>query len=464
MTMKRYFLFLTIFFAAALGSCKKDYQSLETNPNTPSVSTPQLTLAGSLEASAFTLAVSYPEYAVWGGYWVQSGNYVPTPALQQYQLTNTSYNGVWNLLYAELTNYDNLEKSSAKDASLANFKAICMIMKAYDFEALVDNFNDVPYSQAFLLSTILFPTYDKGANIYHDLGQKLDAAIDLINKNPNATSPGNSDIVFHGNMTGWKKFANTIKLRLAIRVSTKASGDPLVADLASTAAEGYLDGTIQAAANQGYLNVVGKENPFYATYGFDANGNPTFCISFYVANDYSVTTLQHFNDPCVNKYYALTVPVGGKSTDPPSVIRGNVFGDTKNALSNSYTSLIGAGILVSPTQNQVLMSGAESLFLQAEAVQDGFISPGPTAQSLYEAAITASFQSLGLTADQTTTNNTQNMVNVGWAASTDKEQAIITQKWIALNGLFPLEAYNEYRRTGFPNLPSSIDPAALSPT
>jgi hypothetical protein len=54
--------------------------------------------------------------------------------------------------------------------------------------------------------------------------------------------------------------------------------------------------------------------------------------------------------------------------------------------------------------------------------------------------------------------------NVGWAASSDKERAIITQKWIALNGYFNFEGYNEYRRTGFPDLPSSLDPAAISQT
>jgi len=83
---------------------------------------------------------------------------------------------------------------------------------------------------------------------------------------------------------------------------------------------------------------------------------------------------------------------------------------------------------------------------------------------LYEAGITASFEDLGLTAAQATTYYSQGLANVGWATSADKEQAIITQKWIALNGYFNFEGYNEYRRTGFPALPSSLDPAAISPT
>jgi hypothetical protein len=468
--MKKYILIIAAFFTAGISGCKKDYLSLEVNPNTPSVTTPQLALSGALNGSASIIQNDYLTYGVWDGYLTTSGNYVPNTTINQYQLTNTSANASWNDWYSNLANYNNLQKTASADKSLANYQAICMIMKAYGFQALVDDYNDVPYSQAFQPSTILFPVYDKGPAIYEDLGKQLDAAIALINANPTAASPGVADIVFGGNMTSWKKYANSLKLRLAIRVSSKSPSDPLIADLATTSAEGYLDGTTQALSNPGYQDVSGKQNPFYANFGLDVNGNEAGNHVYYRANAFTVNTLTSFGDPrLTGPYYALTLANGAPATDPPTVIHGNVFGDTKTTnLGNANNSGIGA-IAVSSAQSQPVFSGAESLFLQAEALNDGFNIGGnaatpTTAQAAYEAAITASFVASGLTATQAATYYGQATANVGWAASTNKEQAIITQKWISLFVFFNFEAWNEYRRTGFPNLPSSIDPAAISTT
>lgn len=452
--MKKYILILAAFFTAGISGCKKDYLSLETNPNTPSVTTPQLTLAAALNGTAANIT-GYAYYGVWAGYWTTSGNYVPNSTINQYQFTPTSF-GDWTPWYANLTNYNALQVLSSKDPKLANYQAIAMVMKAYGFEYLVDNYNDVPYTQAFQPSTIVFPAYDKGIDIYHDLGKQLDAAIALMGK-AGATTPGSDDIVYQGNMDAWKAFANTLKLKLAIRVSTKTSGDELVADLASTTGAGYIDGTTnpEAVVNPGYLNASGKQNPFYATYGNDATGNPVFGNVYYRANTFSVDMLNGFNDPRVSQLYQ---PLGN------GTVGSNKFGDP-GVQSNSFTSAIGPGLLQSPSQGQPIFSAAESLFLQAEAANRslGGFSPA-NAQALYQAGITASFEDLGLTDAQATTYYSQAIANVGWAASGDKEQAIITQKWIALNGYFNFEGYNEYRRTGFPDLPTSLDPAAISPT
>jgi hypothetical protein len=465
--MKKYILIIAAFFTAGISGCKKDYLSLETNPNTPSVTTPALTLAAALNNSAAIVAGDYPQYGVWAGYWTTSGNYVPNQSVNQYQITNTNFITSWNDWYSVLTNLTNLQKTASADPSLANFQAIAMIMKAYGFQHLVDDYNDVPYTDAFQPSTILFPKYDKGAAIYEDLGKQLDAAIALINsKSATALSPGTADIVFGGSMANWKKFANSIKLRLAIRVSTKFPSDPLIAGLASTASEGYLDGTTEARANPGYSNSAGKQNPFYAGFGKDATGNEAGGSVYYRANAFAINLLTTTNDPRLGTEYALTLPVGAAPTDPPSVYHGNIFGDTKATnLTNSNNSGVGPGLAQAPEQDAILFSGAESLFLQAEAAQNGFI-PGGTAaaQTFYQAGITASFVDQGLTSAQAATYYGQATANVGWAASTNKEQAIITQKWIALNGYFNFEAWNEYRRTGFPVHASSIDPAVLSPT
>jgi len=488
--MKKYILIIAVFFTIGITGCKKDFLSLEVNPNSPSVATPGLLLSGALTtAAAIVEGGNYSEYGVWVGWWTPSGNYVPNSALQQFQITNQSYTGVWTPLYQNLTNLNNLATSAAADPTQANYQAIAMIMKAYDFEQLVDQFGDVPYSQAFHPSTILFPAYDNQQTIYNDLVKQLDAAISLINAHTTATNPGKADVAFGGNMVGWKKFANTLKLRLAIRQSTKFPSNAASTDLASTATEGYLDDTIDAEVNPGYTNAlafgVSQQSPFWATYGDDTNGNPTFPNVYYRGNQFYIDALNKFNDPRINMIYYTTSGSGG------TAIGGNVFGDTKTTKSNPATSAIGPGLLISPSQNAYLMSGAEACFLQAEGALDGYIAGGAaTAQTFYQKGITASF--VAMKAGSVTTFNAasttwstvyasaatstalaatyygQNIANVGWAAaggSVDSEkEAIIYQKWIALTGNGCLEAYLEHLRTGFPILlnPISVDPASVS--
>lgn len=472
--MKKYISLIAVFLTVGIAGCKKDYLSLENNPNQPSITTPDLALAAAEVNAAYVLQVSYPHYGVWSGYWTTSGNYVPNATINEYQITTNSFgvtdpstgltSSLWTLLYLNNANFNTLQTLAAASPATANYQAIAMIMKAYNFAQLVDNYNNVPYSQAFDTKNTT-PAYDNGIDIYHDLGKQLDAAIALINKDAAvAIGPTTADVVFGGDMTGWKKFANSLKLRLAMRVYTNVSAsDPLVTDLASTAGEGYLDGTTQAAVNPGYTGSnsgsgVSQQNPFFGEYGLDVTNNPTFGNLYYRANDFAVKFYTSGNDPRLGAFYAKTAA---------GAYHGNIFGDTNGSLQNPGTSAIGPGLLVSATQGAPLFSGAESLFLQAEALLDGINigTTGPaTAQTAYEAGITASFESAGLTDAQATTYFSQALNNISYTASTSKETAIITQKWAALNGLFNLEAYNDYRRTGIPALPSSIDPSAIATT
>lgn len=464
--MKRYFSIITMIFAVAITGCKKGYLDQEVNPNSPSVTTPQYTLAGAEGTTAAILVNDYPEFGVWAGYWVNSGNYVPNPQLAEFQFSTTQYPGpdVWSALYANLTNYNSLQLSSAAVPADANFEAIAMIMKAYDFQQLVDAFGNVPYTQAFQPSTILFPQYDNGQDIYNDLVKQLDAAIALINKSgASATNPGTSDIIYGGNMTNWKKLANTLKLRMAIRQSGLGT-NAAKADLAATANEGYIDASSEADANPGYSDVAGKQNPFYSNYGLDANNNPGNGNIYYRANVVAINIMQNLSDPRVGLFYS-EVPTS--STDPTLRIKGNQLGNAGNQ-SNTYTSAIGAGLAQSSSQNSVIFSAYESLFLQAEAVARGWINPGQTAEYYYNAGITASCKALGVSSGDIATYIAQS--GVAYPASgtlEDQVKAIITQKYISLNGYFNFEAYCEFLRTGYPALPqnpASADPAAISQT
>jgi len=463
--MKKYISIISVaLFAVGVAGCKKNYLDLEVNPNQPSVTTPQFTLAAALENATAITTNDYTEYGVWGGYLTNSGNYTPSTELQQFSFSSSDYPGpdCWDDLYANLSNLNALQTSTQSDASQANFTAIAMIMKAFDFQQLVDNFNNVPYSQAFQPSTILFPKYDKGQDVYNDLVKQLGAAISLIQKNPAAASPGTSDIVYGGDMTKWSKFANTLLLRLIIRQTNIISTANAQSALSPTATVGYIDASSEADAQPGYANSAGKISPFYANMGFLETGNQSANNSFFRANAVDTDIMHQLKDPRAPYIWTL---VPASATDAKLVVQGNVLGSKSN-LSNTYVSAVGPGLLKSPTQAQPVFTSYESYFLQAEAVARGYIAGN--AATLYNDGINASFAYLGLTAAQATAYEKTAAVAYPTGGTVDAQvKAIIYQKYIALALMFNNESYAEFRRTGYPVLPqnpASQDGAAVSQT
>lgn len=465
--MKKIFSIIALSALISMTGCKKDFLSLEENPNTPSIATPQFQLSGALVVSANlynanttvnapgAISLTTSSYAqtvgIWMGYWTASGNYVPASSLNTNNFTNTNYQ-IWTQFYLNLSNYNALDKKGATDPTLVYFSSISKIMKALEFQTLVDTYNNIPYSQAFKAPDVLFPAYDNGDVIYDDLMKQLDVAIAGIKSAPaSSVNPGTSDVMFKGVMTNWIKFANTIKLRLAIRQWNKfpAKQAALKAAVTATAADGFIDQTFQAAVNPGYTNddVNGyKQSPFYVSYGFNATGAISLPGDYYKANAYAINKLGSTNDPRLSRLYApASAPV-----DPLVPFVGNIYGSTAPT-NNPKTSSIGPGLLKSATQDAVILSSAESLFLQSEASIYGILTGN--AQSLYESGITASFTALAVPNATTAaaTYYAQPIANVSWTVSTNKLSAIINQKWIALNGYGNIEAYNEFRRTGFPS-------------
>ena len=116
----------------------------------------------------------------------------------------------------------------------------------------------------------------------------------------------------------------------------------------------------------------------------------------------------------------------------------------------SYMQCIGPGILQAADQPAIMFTLAESYFNQAEARLKNLITTGPTTKELYQSGITASFEYLGLNAAAAVTYYSQVLNNVNYDNSTNKEEAIITQKWIAVNGINAEQSWFDYTRTGYP--------------
>jgi hypothetical protein len=454
--MKKYI--ITILLAVALiGSSCTDFLSVnEVNPNNASSVDPQLVLPTTLNDVAYTL--NYPRrfdfVYLWHGLWSISKGYTQPANLVTYKLLNSDYQNAFREFYLTANNLDAIEKSSV-DVKNSNYAAIAKIMKAYIFQNLVDCWGDVPYSDAFKTSTgLLKPTYDKQKDIYEDLVKQLDAAMALIQAAPADANaiPKTSDIMYAGDMSKWLKFANTLKLRILVHQAGMSGRDTYIkAAIATTSSIGYLGAGDGGLVNPGFLISAGKMNPFYGYFYNAAGSSNSDGVTYYFAGKDAVDFLNSTNDPRIAKFYS--VPAGG------GAYAGNIFGvpstdasvtDPKNTSGLGYSAGVATTMIGTATKSAPLLTDFESLFIQAEAAQRGLITGDPKA--LYQSAVEQSFVYWGLTTTAAATYYGQANAKVNYDAAVGNPlKLIMTQKWIALNGVAPVEIWTDYRRTGYPD-------------
>lgn len=461
--------------------CKKSFYDINQNPNQPTKVTPNVVLSSALAGTARNCAVDFISLNRWMGYWSRSGNYVPDVQTETYNVPNDYTDGEWDNLYSNLNNYDYIEKA-ASEQNLPFYTGAAKVMKAFNFSILVDVYNDVPYTNAFDPKNSIQPTYDNGQDIYLNLISQLDSAIDYFEiaktyygsaASTIVSTDDQYDILFGSARTNdndpvdrmimWEKFANTIKLKLLIHMSQLSDQASFIQqELAKVDPNiGFLGAGQSAAVNPGYQASTGKINPFYGLF-VSVSGSTTSTQAYYRANTYAVDFYVNTGD--LRQFCFYAAQFNGTTTNVGSNYDGDI-----NAVPNSGTAAIGpnSGVAKDYTQDQLLLSDFESLFLQAEAAQRGWIEADPKA--LYESAVTQNYIYLykdynpypGF-GDPTPDIDAQYYVTGGvlsetalpqyqeWDVATDKLKLIITQKWAALNGINWLEAWTDYRRTGFP--------------
>jgi hypothetical protein len=430
--------------ALFLGSCTGDYLNINDNPNQPVSATPELVLSNALNVSGGRLG--HNEIGnYFGGYWAPSGSYSGFAPERQYDYSATYGTGVWSSCYDNLNDYQYiLDKATAQKWSAV--AGIAKVMTAFNYQILVDAYGNVPYTDALKGTSSIRPKYDDAQAIYDALVKTLESAstdlkVAISGDNP---SPGAQDIVFKGDMNKWRRFANTLRLRILMR-QTNIAGKDLKGEIAKITAEGagFVKTGESVTSTPGYLKSAGKQNPWWESYVANAAGSDAGAKQAYVCSAFFINTLQDdLKDPRLTRL---------ANKNNAGIYVGVPLGDGNDANLFPKRSWFGPAIIKSFDQPMYLMTAAESLFLQAEAAQRGFTSAD--AKALYEAGITEAFTNAGLTATDAATYYARNTNNVGWAASTDKIEAIITQKWVGMFSLTGFEAWSEFRRTGFPRVP-----------
>ncbi|WP_396156799.1 SusD/RagB family nutrient-binding outer membrane lipoprotein [Flavobacterium sp.] len=376
-----------------------------------------------------------------------------------YNVTSDFYSGVFENLYLRTSNYTFIQNTTKPGYN--NYKAIAKILKSFYFQYLVDLYGNIPYTEAHKRGDNLTPKYDDALTIYRDLVVQLEEAVTLIDNAPAGTyNPGENDVMLGGDMQMWKKFANTLKLRILLRECKRTASSAYIssemAELQSSGAQ-FLGPNDNVTINPGFSAATNKQNGFAAMF-LTINDTYKNNWSSTAATKYTVSYLQTTNDPRLTRIYSATSAPGGNDYN------GHQQGDVLNTSTNYPVSHVGPGLLQDSSQDGLVFTATESLLLQAEAVQRGYLTG--SAKSLYESGITESFKLLGLTTAQAVTYYSQATNLIGWNGSTGNEiHAIINQKWIALNGINGGEIWIENTRTGFPShVPlSTVAPGSTRP-
>jgi hypothetical protein len=315
--------------------------------------------------------------------------------------------------------------------------AVAKILQAWTFQHLTDAFGDIPMSAALQGGDDTAPSYDSQANVYAGLLTLLNEAMASMT---NGSGP-QGDQVYGGNMDQWMKFANSLKLRVAMRM----------ADVNGAAAQA----AAEAALGSGTIIAGNEDNALFNYLAGAPNNNPinedAKTRNDFAASNTMVDMLASLGDPRVGVYYAPAVSSGEYA--------GEVYGlDEANAAltPDDDVSQRGAAILAGDLAG-IFFDAAQTHFLAAEAAERGWTSI-LSAEEHYNAAISLSMNYWGI-ADEAAIADylAQEAVAYGTAEGAWNEK-IGRQKWIALY-MQGYEGWAEYRRLDFGVLAACADGA-----
>lgn len=415
-------------FLVVASSCTHDFDAINTNPNNPVTASADLFLPYGIQ-SAMDMYVGGSLGQDVGGLFSQQWARIQYTDADQYIVTNDVISNAWRDFYIEpLANYERILKIS-EETKNPNYKAVALIMRSWVFCLLTDLYGDIPYSDAIKgLEGSLKPTYDMQKDVYAELVKTLKSANDMINLTDKSLAIS-GDIMFSGSMIRWKKFANSLSLRILNRMQSKIDvsaeinrilSDPTTYPVMASNADNIQLNYLAAAPNNNPINENRKTRD-------DHRVSATL-----------VNKLKSMGDARL-AVYANIPDDGGDYKGVPNGLSNS----DANALGLSKTSKVGSAFTAA-TAPGVIMTYAELMLIKAELAHKGITSAGIAANN-YKEGVTASFKQYNLTVS--TAYLDANALKTGDAGYTQ----IMEQKWIALYGQ-GLEAWTEFRRTGIPEL------------
>lgn len=310
-----------------------------------------------------------------------------------------------------------------------NRLAMIDLLSVFTYQNLVNAYGNIPYSQALDLEKYPLPVYDDAATIYASLIARVNT--DISNLDTASTAFGTADVFYAGNVTKWKKFANSLLLKLGICL---ADSNPTLAQ--STVNAAIAGGVITSSADNCslvYLTSTGNKNPIYAELVDSGRAD-------YIGASTMVDFLQTNNDARLSKYFQ---PAANSGT-----YVGGVVGAPNPVDNFSLPGTFG----FTATTPGVILGNTETAFYLLEAAARWNSANAPAA---YSTAVTASFTEWGVASSAAAYISAHPYNAVNW------KQSVGEQAWLAMYNQ-PYVSWDFYRRLDYPALvaPPTANPNA----
>ena len=458
--MKKYNILLVLILF--INACTSDFIDTNTDPN-------KLTDVGAREMP-FMFAKAQSESAMNRSFYQTVQNLGADLYSQYFALASTSFGTdryaltpdwqrrFWTVVYVntapQLKSIQELAEPDSGEKALAD------ILWVYAFHRLTDHFGPIPYFSATEPQDVI--PYDPMNEIYDDFFKKLDNSVSILKSLPSGSTVFKGyELMYDGDKDKWVAFANTLRLRLALRISDV---DPA---RAKSEAEASVElGVLSSNSQNAFLKKA-------------LDGNDTNGLSQVAAwNEFAMSStiasyLKGYDDPRLSHFFQPNVTTGeytslrnGLSAQELNLPRNAPY---NNSNVGTYWAVQNPNKTFNPnlTAPFHIMSAAEAYFLRAEGALNGW-DMGDNAKALYEKGIELSMEQWGVDANEIDgyiqSNNvpvapgdSQNSpavsdIPVKWSGSEEiQRKQIGTQKWLAI---FPngMEAWSEFRRTGYPDM------------
>jgi len=431
----RLFGFPTLLAALVLSGCTKSFERINTDPDAlPDVPVTNM-LANVLRNTASSFGGDVDGYGTFAGYIVKiqyldyMSGLIPT---------NNTYGNRWYACYYNITQLNDVLDRTTEEGN-RNMRLVARLWQSYMWSYLTDGWRDVPYTEAQKgaedKGSILKAKYDKQEDIYPAIMDSLKRIADDMAAGFGEDDLGEGDFIYGGDMEKWQQFCNSLRLRMAIRISG-VSPDLARATIEEIAGDPAKYPIIDGNGANAYLYWPGAE-PYYEPW-YD-NGYVGRRVDNFGMSDIFIDHLLETEDPRIAK-------VANKASD--GEYRGFQNGPTDGPSNLALISFIGDKYMNDAAGFTPFFSAAESYYILAEAAMLGY-NAGMSAQEAYEKAVRLSMEDNGIaTADADT-------YLAGAGKWNNTKERIWWDQWVALfkNNF---EAWSLYRRTGIPstNYPS----------
>lgn len=422
----------------AVGACTESLSSVNKNPNAPTDVGAEFLLPQAIRSFLDGTRMQLAHTSIWSQHTVQ----IQYADEERGQVRPGSIQAFWDTYYANSLKDIQTVIAKGQATGRPNIEAVGMIWKTWLFHEITDVWGDVPYSEALRAEEgITTPAYDTQQSIYADMIQTLKDAEALLD--PAGLGFGAGDILYANDVDKWRRFSQSLRMRLAMRLSEVA---PATAQTEFVDAYNAGAGGFQSNADNAMLEWPGApyEQPLFENWqGRDDDGISATMVD----------TLTSLNDPRL-AFYAEFAEADLDSTPPDSVYRGLGNNIYTPPLSIASYSRIGNFWRADGAETpSAIMTYSEVLFLRAEAAQRGWTTE--VAATLYEQAIRANMNQWDPWAPANAPTDAETDAYllepaVVYVPATGLAQ-IQLQKWISLF-MQGNEAYANQRRTDIPSL------------